>query len=110
MFAILQQYQKKEVSDEVDFLYLVKHESLLQVDAMILIGMANIPRVPKLASLQCLYNVSEKKLEMKLIFCMDINIKVSVKLNSTLWASKFPTYRDIIIIDGDDQAFSKYSK
>ena len=58
IFAISWQYQKKEVGDEVDFLYLVKHESLVQVDAMILIGMANIPRVSKLARLQCLYNVS----------------------------------------------------
>ena len=28
---------------------------------------------------------------MKLIFCMLINIKVSLKFISTLWASKFPT-------------------
>ena len=28
---------------------------------------------------------------MKLIFCMQINIKVSLKFISTLWASKFPT-------------------
>ena len=30
---------KKEVSDEVDFLQANKHESLLQLDAMILMGM-----------------------------------------------------------------------
>ena len=36
-------------------------------------------------------NISKKKLEMKLIFCMQINIKVSCKLISTLWASRFPT-------------------
>ena len=28
---------------------------------------------------------------MKLIFCIQINIKVSLKFISTLWASKFPT-------------------
>ena len=33
----------------------------------------------------------KKKLEMKLISCMQINIKVSYKLISTLCASKFPT-------------------
>ena len=32
------QYLKKEVSDEVDFLHADKHESLLQIDTMILIG------------------------------------------------------------------------
>ena len=37
-FAISLQYLKKEVSDEVDFLHADKHESLLQIDTMILIG------------------------------------------------------------------------
>ena len=32
------QYLKKEVSDEVDFLHADKHESLLQIDTMILMG------------------------------------------------------------------------
>ena len=38
-FAIFLQYLQKEVSDEVDFLHADKHESLLQVYCMILIGM-----------------------------------------------------------------------
>ena len=33
-----------------------------------------------------------KKEDMELIFCMQINIKVSHKLTSTLWASKFPRW------------------
>ena len=37
-FAISLQYLKK-VSDEVDFLHPDKHESLLQIDTMILMGM-----------------------------------------------------------------------
>ena len=37
--AISLQYLKKKVSDEVDFLHLDKHESLLQLDTMILMGM-----------------------------------------------------------------------
>ena len=37
--AISLQYLKKKVSDEVDFLLLDKHESLLQLDTMILMGM-----------------------------------------------------------------------
>ena len=32
------QYLKKEVSDEIDFLHADKHESLLQIDTMTLIG------------------------------------------------------------------------
>ena len=40
-FAIFLQYLKKEVSDEeaIDFLHADKHESLLQIDTMILMGM-----------------------------------------------------------------------
>ena len=37
-FAISLQYLKKELSDEVDFLHADKHESLLQIDSMILMG------------------------------------------------------------------------
>ena len=39
-FAISLQYLKKEVSDEVDFLHADKHESLIQIDTTILMGMA----------------------------------------------------------------------
>ena len=37
-FFFFLQYFKKEVSDEIDFLYTNKHESLLQIDTMTLIG------------------------------------------------------------------------
>ena len=46
---------------------------------------SSIAKVPKVARLQCLYKISKKKSKMKLIFRMQINIKIS-----TLWASKFP--------------------
>ena len=39
-FAISLRYLKKELSDEVDFLHADKHESLLQINSMILIGVA----------------------------------------------------------------------
>ena len=39
-FAISLQYLKKEVSEEVDFLHADNYESLLQVDTIILMGMA----------------------------------------------------------------------
>ena len=38
-FAISQQYIKKEVNDEVDFLLAEKHENLLQIDTVILMEM-----------------------------------------------------------------------
>ena len=50
------------MSDEVDFLHADKHESLLQIDTMVLMGRewSSIPKVPKIASLQCLYNIPKK--------------------------------------------------
>ena len=38
-FLISLKYLKKEVNIEVDFLHANKHESLLQIDGMILLGM-----------------------------------------------------------------------
>ena len=40
--AISLQYLKKELSDEVDFLHVNKHESLLQIDSMVLMGMVKL--------------------------------------------------------------------
>ena len=50
---------KTGVSEEIDFLHAGRHESLLQIDTLILMGRerSSIPRVPKIASLQCLYNL-----------------------------------------------------
>ena len=62
-FAISLQYLKKDVSDEVDFLHADPHEILLQINAMILMRM----KIPRIASLHCLYKISKKKLEMKLM-------------------------------------------
>ena len=63
---------KQNVSDEIYFLHAGKHQSLLQIDNMISMGQewSRIPKVSKIASLQCLCNISKKELEMKLIFCM----------------------------------------
>ena len=78
------------MSDEVDFLYADKHESFPQFDTMIFDGGGQeVPEVPKIASLQSLYSISKKNLEMKMIFCMQINIKVSYRRISALWVSKF---------------------
>ena len=84
-FAISLQYLKKEVRDKVDFLHADKDESFLEIDTMIFDGEGQaFPKVPKIASLQFLHNISKNKLEMKLIFYMQINIKESYNLISTL--------------------------
>ena len=64
--------------------YANNNEILL--DTMKLMGWSSILKAPKIVILQCL----EKKLKMKLIFCMQINTKVCYKLISTFWASKVP--------------------
>ena len=77
LFAVSLQCLWKEISDEVDFLHASKKESLLQVATMILMGMSSILKVPKVKSLQYLYNISKKKLGIEFIFSMEINIRVS---------------------------------
>ena len=72
-FTISLQYLKREVSDEVYFLHTGKHENLLQIDTVILMGWSSIPKVLKIVSLQCLYNISKKKRDE--VCCMRINIK-----------------------------------
>ena len=50
-FVISLQYHKKELSNEVDLLHADKHESLLQIDSIILMGMVKYSQI---GSLQCL--------------------------------------------------------
>ena len=103
-FAISLQYLKKELSDEVDFLHADKHEILLQIDSMILMGIVKHSQSSQNSMFtMSLCNISKNKLKMKLVFCMEINIKVSEKFISTLWASFLQGFLH-------DQAFSNYSK
>ena len=59
-------------------------------DTIILMEMVKHPQSTQ-TGLQYVSNISKKKLEMKLIFCMQVRIKVSYKLILTLWTSQFPT-------------------
>ena len=71
-----------QITQNKKFAFAYKHESFLQIGTMLLDGDGQA--FPKIASFPCLYNILKKKLEMKLIFCMQINIKISHKLISTL--------------------------
>ena len=84
------------------FLHADKRGSFLQIDVMIFDGYGQaLPKswkeqvqVCNLQQIQVcsfqLYNISKMmKLGMKLIFCMQINTKVSYKLISTLWTSRY---------------------
>ena len=89
-FAISLQNLKREVNVEVDFLHAGKHKNLLQFDNMILMEMVKHFQSSQngkfIMSVQYL-----KTIEMKLLFRMQISIKVAYKLTSTLWAPKLTT-------------------
>ena len=88
-FAISLQYLKENVKDKVDFLLIDKSQRFRQMDNIILDFRCVWPGISKLSemtSLLFLCNILRKKWVMKLIFCMQINIKVSYKFVTTLWA------------------------
>ena len=94
MFAISLQYLQKELSDEANFLHAEKHESLLHIDTMILMGMVKHSQSSQTIKFAMSLQYLKKEVKMKLGLCMQINIKMgktSYKLTSTLWASKFLT-------------------
>ena len=90
-FAISLQRVKKTVSNAVDFLHVDKHESFLQIDTIILMEMVKYFRSSQNSKFAVSLQYLKKEVGMKLTFCMQINIKVSYKLISTLWVSKFST-------------------
>ena len=76
-FAIYLQYLK-EVNGKFDFLHAGKHENLLQFDTMILIEVKYFQSSQD-SKFTMSVQFSKKKLEMKVIYCMQINIKVAYK-------------------------------
>ena len=63
-----------------DFLHMDKHENLLQIDAVILMGMIRHSQSSQNSKFATtLYN-TQKKLEMELILSMKINIEISTML------------------------------
>ena len=109
-FTISLQYLKKELSDEVDFLHVNKHESLLQIDGMILMGIvkhSQSPQNSKFAmSLQCL----KKEVKDEVDFLHTDKHQSFLKVYFNISGIKVSYKVDTIIISGHDQAFSNYSK
>ena len=100
----------KKVSDEVDFLHADKHKSLLRIDTMISMEMVKHSQGSQNSKFAMSLQYLKKKLEMMLIFRMQVNIKVSYKFISILLELQSVLQGGTIIIDGHDQAFSKFSK
>ena len=55
---------------EVDFCMQISKKVCHKLILWFWYGWSSIPKVPKIASWQCLYNISKKNLEVKLIFCI----------------------------------------
>ena len=97
------------MSDEVDSLHADKHESLLQIDTMILMGMIKHSQSSQNSKFAISLQYLKKEVRDEVYFLhvdkhqsflqVDFNTSVSIIL-----------LVDITIIDGYDQAFSKYSK
>ena len=83
---------KKEVSGEVNFLHASKHESLPQIDTMIMMGMIKHSKSSQNSkfAISLQYLRKEVSDEVELLHA-DKHQRVSYKLISTLWASKMPT-------------------
>ena len=90
-FAISLQYLKRQVNDEVDFLHAGKHENLLQINTMILMEMVKYFQSSQNSKFTMSVQYLKKEGRDKLIFRMQISIKVAYKLISTLWAPKLAT-------------------
>ena len=85
-FAISLQYLKEELSDEVVFLHTDKHESLLQIDSIILMGDGQaFPKFPK-QQVSNIFTTSQKRSqECRSVFDMQINVKVSASWCYPFW-------------------------
>ena len=112
-FAISLQYLKKELSDEIDFLHADKHESLLQIDKMIFMGMvkhssrwSSSQNSKFVMSLQYL----KKEVKDKVDFLHADKHQSFLKLYFNTLGIKVSYKVDIIIINGHDPGFSNYSK
>ena len=69
-FAISLQYLKKKVSDEVDFLHADKHESLLQIDTIILIGIVKDSQRSQNSKFTMSLQYLKKEVRDEVDFCM----------------------------------------
>ena len=62
---------------------------------------SSIPKIPKIASLRCICNISKRRMQIKLIFCMQISIKGFYKLTQH-YGHQGSLQSDTIIIDRHD--------
>ena len=91
--AMSLQYIKKEVRDEVEFFQIDKHQSFLQIDfntlgIKVFYKVMLWSRILKLLKITKVYNIitiTQKRLGIEFIFCMQINIKISTYWHYRFW-------------------------
>ena len=85
-FAISQQYLKKEVSYEADFIHAVKHESQLQIDTMIVMGMVKHSQSSKNSQFAMSLQYPKKEVKDEVDFLHADKHQNFYKLISIIWA------------------------
>ena len=81
------------MSGEIDFLYVNKNESLIQIDIMNLIGIVKQSQSSQNSMVTMSLQYIKKEIRREIVFSLQMNIKIYYMLISTLWASKLPTRR-----------------
>ena len=104
------QYLKKELSGELDFLHADKHESLLQIDSMILKGMVKHSQSSQNSKFAMSLQYLQKEVKDEVDFLHADKHQGFLKVYFNILGIKVSFKVDIIIINGHDQAFSNYSK
>ena len=98
------------MSDEVDFLIADKHESLLQIDCMNLMGMVKHSQSPQNSKFAMSLQYLKEEVKNKIDFLHADKHQSFLKFYFNTLGIKVSNKVDIIIINGHDQAFSNYSK
>ena len=90
-FAISLQYLKEEVSDTVGFLHADKHESLLQINAMILMGIVKHSQSSHNSKTAMSLQYLKKEVRNEVDFSHADKHRRFLKVDFNTLASKFPT-------------------
>ena len=109
-FVISLQYLKIEFCGEVDFLHADKHESLLQIDSMILMGIVKHYQSSQNSKFTISFTISKKSFKDEVDFLHANKHQGFAKVYLNTLGIKVSYKVDIIINDGHDQTFSNYSK
>ena len=99
-FAIPLQYLKKQLSDEVGFLYTDKHESSLQINSMILMGMVRRSQISQNRKFAMSLQYLKKEVKYEVDFLHTEKHQSFVKVYFNTLSIKVSCKVDIIIIKG----------